>query len=78
VIRVYQSDSDKRVRRRGKMNPSNIEVGCSGCEFYEEGICKNFDGEYFLWHMNGSDKCPDFLCAGEYSFREILEHLERN
>lgn len=62
------------------MNPSNIGVSCSGCEFYENGVCENFDGEYFLWEMGSKERCPDFLQKREegYSIREIIEHLEKS
>lgn len=59
------------------MNPSNIRC-CRNCEFYEEGECKDFDGEYFLWIISENEVCPDFLQkrVSGYSFKEIINHLE--
>lgn len=33
---------------------------CKNCYFYEEGLCKDFDGFYFNWRMRETSHCPDF------------------
>ena len=34
---------------------------CVNCCHYLDGICYDDDGEYFMWTMKPSERCPDWM-----------------
>lgn len=38
---------------------------CKNCHFYENGICRDFDGLYFGDKKEPYQRCPDFQTSEE-------------